>query len=62
MIHEDLCHSLSLKRLKEIFHESLNEYLRRSKTLGWDPVHQPIDLYYYLQTISKLTYSKELLE
>jgi hypothetical protein len=62
MVHEGICHSISLPRLREIFHNTVEEYLKRSKSLGWEPVTLPTELYYYLNTISKLEYPSELLK
>ena len=61
MIHEDLCHNLTLDRMKHMFHHTVEAYLRKSKALGWDPVYHPIDLYYFLHTMSKNSFPEELI-
>ena len=59
-IHEDLCMSLSLDKLKEIFHSVVNEYLNRAKSLGWEPVVNPVDMYTHIHAIARHTFPKEL--
>lgn len=61
MVHEDLCHNLPLDQLKHIFHHSLKEYTRKAKGLGLEPLTQPMDLYYFLHTLSKHFFPEELI-
>ncbi|CAG9325926.1 unnamed protein product [Blepharisma stoltei] len=60
-IHEDLIHNISLPRLKEIFHTSLNKHLARAKSLGFEPSINTAEFYYYLTISARLHFQNELL-
>lgn len=60
-IHEDLVHSFSLDQLRDIFHTSLSEVIKRSKALGWNPARDPSHFYTRLIGISRERYRQELL-
>jgi hypothetical protein len=59
MIHEDLIHSISLKRMREVFHLSVEEFQRRSKSLGETPLTRPLELLRKLTNIIKSEYIEE---
>ena len=59
MVHEDLIHSIPLKRMREVFHLVVEEFTRRSKALGAEPLTQPVDLYHRLHNIVKADYIDE---
>lgn len=59
MIHEDLCHSISLERMREIFHLATEECLRRGKALGIEPLKMPMQMYHRIYRIMKSKFIDE---
>jgi hypothetical protein len=59
MIHEDLCHSISLGRMREVFHLAVEECTKKGKALGLEPLKMPMQMYHRIYKIMKAEYIEE---